>query len=438
MQRSLKFGFALSFALATMLNPALPGLAPPSTQFQSKSRNSRPVTIATLQQITTLSSQSTCQAKSPVPNFLVVGGGGKPAYNEIAIEKNVLYFQRTLKQLGFDPAKASIYFANGNDGKATIRYIDDKRQERYKKPEIPHLDGAATLANLQRWMQQANKQAGRPIFFYFTGHGHENRRNLENNAMILWGEKFLSVQHFAQMLDRLPAKTPVVTMMAQCYSGSFANVIYQKGDPKRPVALQTRCGFFATVKELPSIGCTPEVNEADYRDYSSSFFAGLSGRNRIGEPVASADYNQDGQVSYNEAHAFAKVDEQGIDLPVSTAEVWLRKRISKRTDRTTQTQAIATILQTARPEQRYVVESLVQRFKFNPADSFETNLYRMKEADLSTGIEQAYIKRLWLELLNISAEQQVRTAKNSKEIAVLDRLLKCESGAWKPTPPKQG
>ena len=36
-------------------------------------------------------------------------------------------------------------------------------------------------------------------------------------------------------------------MMAQCYSGSFANLIYENGDPAQPVALQTRCGFFATV-----------------------------------------------------------------------------------------------------------------------------------------------------------------------------------------------
>jgi hypothetical protein len=407
MQLLFKLGLALSLNLTSFL------------------QNQLPVTHQTQSVATT----PTCQQKAPATNFLVVGGGGRPSYNEIAIEKNVLYFQRTLKLLGFDPAKAAIYFANGNDGQATIRYMENGR-ERYKAPEIPQLDGAATLANLQRWMQQAPKQKGRPIFFYFTGHGGENRRNLENNSMILWGEKYLSVQQFAQMLDRLPPQSPVVTMMAQCYSGSFANFIYQKGDPNRPVALQTRCGFFATVKELPSVGCTPEVNEADYRDYSSSFFAGLSGRNRVGQPVASADYNRDGRVSFSEAHAFAKVDEQTIDLPISTSEAWLRKRISKQTDRSTQTQSIASILQSARPEQRYVVESLMQRFSFRATDSFETNLYRMSESQLSNDVQQAYMKRLWLELLNINTEKQVRASKNRKELPVLDRLLKCESGSW--------
>ncbi len=199
-----------------------------------------------------------------------MGGGGAPSYNEIALEKNVLYFQRTL---------------------------------------------------------QTNDQ--RPIFFYFTGHGYRNPRNLDNNAMILWQEELLSVQQFAASLDQLPQTVPVVAMMSQCYSGSFANFIYQGGDPRRPVALQTRCGFFATIKSRPSVGCTPEVNEADYRDYSSSFFAGLSGPDRTGQRVASANYNRDGRVSYAEAHAFAKVDEQSTDLPVSTLEVWLQEQTGR-------------------------------------------------------------------------------------------------------------
>jgi hypothetical protein len=261
--------------------------------------------------------------------FLVVGGGGAPSYNEIAIEKNVLYFQRTLSALGFNPTGAKILFANGNDGQATVRYLDPAGKERFKVPKIPNLQGAATVGNFQTSMQQVNRDRN-PLFFYFTGHGAHNKANENNNAMILWNEKFVDVQQFTQMLDRLPPEKPVVSVMVQCYSGSFANLIYQKGDPKRPVAVHDRCGFFATVKELPSVGCTPEVNEADYEDYSSSFFAGLSGTNRVGQKVASADYDSNGKVSFREAHAFAKIDEQASDLPVSTSEVWLQTQLSDR------------------------------------------------------------------------------------------------------------
>lgn len=41
---------------------------------------------------------------------------GAPDYNEIALEKNVLYFQRSLSTVGFIPSLASLFFANGNDG----------------------------------------------------------------------------------------------------------------------------------------------------------------------------------------------------------------------------------------------------------------------------------------------------------------------------------
>ncbi|NEP43680.1 MAG: Caspase domain-containing protein, partial [Okeania sp. SIO2H7] len=242
---------------------------------------------------------ATCQFKPGSPNFLVFAGGGDRYSNEIALEKNVLYFQRTLKNMGFNPLSAGTFFAHGNNEEATIRYLDSEGNQQFKAPRIPYLEGATTRRNLQNWLNEtADGTVNSPIFFYFTGHGIKNEEDANNNSLLLWRNKLLSVQELSQMLDELPPNIPVVTMMAQCFSGSFANIIYQGGDPNKPVALQTRCGFFATIKTLPSVGCTPEVNEADYEDYSSSFFAGLSGINRVGEKVASADYNGDGKVSY--------------------------------------------------------------------------------------------------------------------------------------------
>jgi hypothetical protein len=363
------------------------------------------------------------------PNFLVLGGGGAPSFNEIAIEKNVLYFQRTLKALGFDPTRASIFFANGNDGRATVRYLDEKGRERFKVPQIPNVAGASTLANIQRWIgQTARQQEKRPLFFYFTGHGQLNKANHDNNAMILWQEKLLDVQQFSRLLDRLPQETPVVALMVQCYSGSFANFIYKNGDPKRPLSLQTRCGFFATVKQLPSVGCTPEVNEADYRDYSSSFFAGLSGRSRTGETVTSADYNRDGRISFAEAHAFAKIDEHSSDLPISTSEAWLQEQVSEAERDVILGKPISTWSQSARPQQFAVVTGLAQRFRFNLTKSFVENTQPLKQDTLSEE-DQAYLGRLAMELVNIAAEKRIRDGAktNATQVATLERLLRCES-----------
>lgn len=391
-------------------------------------------------------SQSSSSSDATAPNFLVMGGGGAPAYNEIALEKNVLYFQRTLQTLGFDPAAASLFFANGSDGQATVRYLQQGK-ERFKPPEIPHLTGAATLSNFQAWMQQTLGQQTlgqqtlgqpdrRPIFFYFTGHGHRNPANLNDNAMILWGEDLLSVRQFTRSLDQLPPEVPVVTMMAQCYSGSFANLIYQGGDPGNPVALHTRCGFFATIKSRPSVGCTPEVNEADYRDYSSSFFAGLSGRDRTGQPVSSADYNRDGQVAYAEAHAFAKVDEQSTDLPVSTLEVWLQEQADSARPQIL-SQPIATVMVHGRPEQQHVVRSLTQQFGLDADRSFAQNTATLPNRRLSED-QRAWLTRLGMELVNIGMERRLRDQGDPAAVAIMDRLIRCEAGSWQTNEARSG
>jgi Peptidase C13 family len=374
-----------------------------------------------------------CQSRQSIPNFLVVGGGGAPSYNEIALEKNVLYFQRTLETMGYKPEEvASILFANGNNGQATIRYINPQRQQQFKVTEIKHLKGAATISNFRRYIQKIRqKKDSKPLFIYFTGHGGKNSQDLNNNSFYMWHNQELSVKQFATILDKIPQERPIVVMMAQCFSGSFANMIYERGNPQGSIALQTRCGFFATIKSLPSVGCTPEVNEADYRDYSSSFFAGLSGRDRTGKNVASADYNKDGKISYAEAHAFAKVDEKTMDLPISTSESWLQNKVLPTQKTVILSQPISDILSTARPEQVYVVSSLIKILELDEQKPLLPNFINLKSNKVNDESQKAYLTRLEMELINIAEEKQIRTIGNKKDIAILDRLLKCESGFWR-------
>jgi hypothetical protein len=372
-----------------------------------------------------------CQSVNTEPNFLVVGGGGAPSYNEIALEKNVLYFQRTLKQMGYNPASATIFFANGNDENATVRYLDERGNQKFKAPKIPYTKGAATAENFQDYFQNISaKPTGKPLFFYFTGHGYLNRENSDNNAFILWQEKLITVSQLSNLLDKLPQSQQIVTMMAQCYSGSFANFIYQDGMPSRPVALQTRCGFFATISTRPSVGCTPKVNEADYQDYSSSFFAGLSGVNRLGKAVPSADYNQDGRVSYAEAHAFAKVDEKSTDLPISTSEAWLQRKMSESDIDRLLSEPIVNLMRSARPEQKYVVISLAKRFNFNLKDSYWNNFHKLLSGKPEDEVKEAYQVRLAMQLINIGIEQRIYANKNKKDLDVLKRLIDCEASSW--------
>jgi hypothetical protein len=373
-----------------------------------------------------------CQPTHTEPNFLVVGGGGAPSYNEIALEKNILYFQRTLKQMGYQPSLATIFFANGNDKQATVRYLDNQRNEKFKVPHIPNLQGSATVKNFQQSLKTIlEKPEKKPLFFYFTGHGYLNKANDDNNAIVLWKEELVSVRRLSNLLDQLPQDKPIVAMMAQCFSGSFSNFIYQDGLPGKPLSLQTRCGFFATISSLPSVGCTPEVNEADYQDYSSSFFAGLSGVNRVGKTVPSADYNRDGRVSYAEAHAFAKVDEKSPDLPVSTSEVWLQRKITETDFDRILNEPIVNFMNIARPEQKYVLTSLAELLQFNPKDSYLRNFEKILVGQPTTQVAEAYQLRLIMQLVNIGIEQKIRLQKNHQDLAILNRLIDCEASSWK-------
>ncbi len=362
--------------------------------------------------------------------FAVVAGGGAPSYNEIALEKNVLYFQRSLTERGFISTLATFLFANGNDGQETVRYLDEAGEQQFKAPDIGSLNGAANYGNTKGWFEAvARAKKPCPSFFYFTGHGARNVENEDNNWLVLWEEAFVSVKEMAGWLDPLPADQPFVTMMAQCYSGAFANLIYENGDPEQPVALQTRCGFFATVASRPSVGCTPAVNEADYKDYSSSFFAGLTGRDRTGSSVDSADYNQDSIISYAEAHAFAKVDEATTDWPISTLEAWLQRQLSDGEVEAILAQSMRAWYDLARPEQQYVISALVLKLGFDPLRSFTENEQRSPAVEANT-IEEAYFMRLKMELMNVAAEAIIRDNGEEEAIATLNKIMNCEAGTW--------
>ena len=141
------------------------------------------------------------------------------------------------------------------------------------------------------------------MLLYFTGHGSRARDgNLDNNDFDLWGEQEkLSVKDLAAQITKLPADVPVTLVMVQCFAGAFGNVIFTGGDPKAAPVNREIAGFFAATRERTAAGCTPELNEADYHDFTSYFFAALSGRDRVGRPVTGADYNGDGRVGMNEA-----------------------------------------------------------------------------------------------------------------------------------------
>lgn len=292
---------------------------------------------------------------SPAPAkdyVLTIGGGYSPSGNQVSLEKNVLFFERVLAEAGPEDADHTILFADGDDPHRDVQYADpdaplpraydllsrvfnetDHLDDRYRDHNVPGASGATTPENLRNWFKTVGPKltAGDRVLLYVTAHGgsSEDKKRPRNTKLFLWDREEITVEEFETELDRLPPEVPVVAVMVQCHSGGFADLIFDGGEEKHGLAPHDRCGFFATVPSRSAAGCTPDIDEADYREYSSEFWAAVLGRTRTGESVEAPDYDGDARVSFAEAHAYVLVHSDTIDIPVKTTDVFLRAYASE-------------------------------------------------------------------------------------------------------------
>jgi hypothetical protein len=318
-------------------------------------------------------------AVSTTLSELTVGGGPSPKFNQVAIESNVRYVDGLLPPL----ATRRVLFADGRPDSKNVLYqepgaggtelspaetafralIEPKRddgEEKFRAPRLPALNGPAVKRSIDAELDRLSAAPGSgPILLYFTGHGSRNEQgNLDNNTFGLWNEGALSVRELAAGISRLPKDRPVVLVMVQCYGGAFGNVLFEGGDPTGALADRPLCGFFATTRERVAAGCTPEVNEAEYHDFTSYFFAALSGKDRLGRPVKATDFDNNGTVEMDEAFAYAQMTEPSIDVPVCTSDVFLRRFVPVKDDAEITDLPFSQVRGWASPAQRAVLDRL--------------------------------------------------------------------------------
>ncbi len=280
--------------------------------------------------------------------FLTIGGGYSPAGNQVSLEKNVRYFQRVLEQFYPKGVDHTILFADGDDPGRDLQFrpretgMTEAREaiahifgqtrhlyDHYRDHELEGVRGPSAKSELESWVGRMKDklQPGDRVVIYVTAHGGRapNRKTPYNTRLYLWNNQSITMRDFTAQLDRLPESVPVAVVMVQCYSGGFSHVIYQGGDASKGVAPHLRCGFFATVHTRGAAGCTPEINEENYHEYSTYFWAAVSGTTRTGKPVSGADLDGDGRVSFSEAHAYALSQSTTIDISVKTSDVLLRR-----------------------------------------------------------------------------------------------------------------
>src|SRR4030095_6107142 len=157
-----------------------------------------------------------------------------------------------------------------------------------------------------------------------------------------------------------------------CFSGGFADVIFKDVQTATEMNGCRRCGFFATVHDREAAGCTGDISEDNYHEYSTYFWAALYGKTRTGEALAMPDYDGDGAVSFAEAHAYVQLTSDTVDIPVCTCDAFLRT-FSKQggdegSDLLSPEAPFGRLLKAATPAQRAVLEGLSKQLNLSGDD----------------------------------------------------------------------
>lgn len=278
-------------------------------------------------------------------HFLTIGGGYEPQGNQISLERNVQFLRAVLAARRPDNPPHTVLFADGNDPHRDLQYRDtqfecpasrriamevfgdpDDIDIAYRNHQLAGLRGATSPRKVQTQLGRIAGQLrpGDRLFVYATAHGGSGDEGQEHNTTIYtWNHRRFSAKQFAAWLDRVPESCPVIMVMVQCYAGGFAHTMFNDASPKKGLARQLRAGFFAQQHDRPAAGCTPEVNEESYQEYSSFFWAALGGRDQNGTAIAKVDYNGDGRTSLAEAHIYAVCESDTIDIPMRTSDAFL-------------------------------------------------------------------------------------------------------------------
>lgn len=288
-----------------------------------------------------------CSATNASDQTLIVAGGASPASSEISIEKNVIWISSILeRKYGIDPV---IMFAAGNpaatadvkqlrpaneiavNNLAIARVFGDENTAlyKYKKNSVAELPGPSTSENVTRLINDSVAKLGANdnLLFIYNGHGGRDNLSPWRHHLRLWNNTELSVSDLLEATSNQHAQSRIRFVLPQCYSGPFTRLIKQSSGFNLSNAVNvTRCGFIAAPAHRESEGCTPTKEEESYIDYSTFFFAALSGESRLEEPLlANPDLNGDGYTDLREAHYYVVLNAYSKDVPRTTSEYFLEK-----------------------------------------------------------------------------------------------------------------
>lgn len=275
---------------------------------------------------------------------ILLGGGYKLEGSQGQIELNLKWVQNILKNRH---NTINVYYTDG-DGEGPDVFLQNPIEDsietlqplarvfgQHRLNEVSYrnhqVDGvlAETTASVFSPILEDLFEQSKPndsLLFIYNGHGSPSASGAEKVALKLWGDTRLSAEVFHGLLAKSDTHAQFRYIFTQCYSGGFHRLIYDDPVKGHHLVEAQRCGFTAESSWRQSEGCSASIDMGDYRDYTTFFFAAISGEDRLGQPLlANPDQNNDGVTDMREAHMYTLEHAHSTDLSRSSSEDYLEQ-----------------------------------------------------------------------------------------------------------------
>jgi hypothetical protein len=255
---------------------------------------------------------------------VLINGGDRPQAN---YQSHLLHVREVVDLLRSRDVRRDdivVFSSDGSDPAPDLAVLDEKPEKHFwlieglpvgsrLRPEMRLVDSRvrgeqmypASRRAIQDWFSSEAPRLvpGDVLLIYVTDHGHKNGANLANNAIVLWGEE-LSVDDMRSLLAKVPQGVRTVMLMSQCFSGSFANVVYGGRSESRIDG--SVCGFFSAPADRYAYGCYAENRGKENIGHSFQFLEAL----RV-------------TGTFDGAHDAVLVADDTPDVPLSTSGEYL-------------------------------------------------------------------------------------------------------------------
>jgi len=290
-----------------------------------------------------------CMANSQADQAIIIGGGYNINGSQGQIELNVKWVQEILKSANMP---VTTFFTDGDNPEPDVHYRTKStsaegsesaieqlslamepvarlfnnqylNQKRFRNHTVSDVRGSTRVTELKDSLSDLLSSAPNdPSLIVYNGHGKQSNSTVDKVTLELWDDTQLTAAELHGVLNESQAATRFI--FTQCYSGGFHRLAYKNPESGLALSDNLRCGFTSESAYRLAEGCSASIDTDDYRDYTTFFFAALTGYDRNGEilPIET-DANTDGEVTMREAHFYTLGNAHSTDLSRSTSEDYL-------------------------------------------------------------------------------------------------------------------